>query len=412
MKEVLPMRRLGIALVCAAAVTVPSMAQLSGSWEMSLVLLPANSLEKAVLTLAYSTSGWSVSSVSTFNNSGYAEQEFRLRGSLGFLGVTGAMAFNPSDTGPVDVVFRPGCDPQTKSFTLSSPEYMWGWIKPELSFSGIVFSALIEHWLYPYIPRYAEEAKLDCDTGLADEVCWPCCESSSYMRYTLTASVDLIAFIGRFEDCCTGIMFKDFSITLTDVSLCCGVAYDAELYFTKAGFQYVEFVGKNLLGLCCGFSLDVSLKFTVDGKQVGITPKWHGLGEACVEVFGDVIFNDHVFQGVEVYGYRLSCTLAECNTIEFLSALDPEKVEELIGDVFEDGEYESIRFGICGLGCCGGRYYVKVDVYFSESGSLFGISRAKVRTEIPLLANLIFVGSFSLPVAGDPSLSVGMVFSF
>ncbi len=136
------------------------------------------------------------------------------------------------------------------------------------------------------------------------------------------------------------------------------------------------------------------------------------MGEACVEVFGDLIFVDHVFTGVEIYGYRLSCTLAECNTIEFLTALDPEKVEEIIGDVFEPGEYESIRFGICGLGCCGGKYYVTVDIYFSESGGLFGISRAKARIEVPLLANLVFVGSFSLPVAGTPSLSVGMVFDF
>ncbi|MBC7084647.1 MAG: hypothetical protein H5T95_14395, partial [Firmicutes bacterium] len=382
------------------------------SWEMSLVLLPSTSLEEATLTLTYGAYGWSVSSVSTFNNNGYAKQEFRLRGSLGFFGVAAAMAFNPSNPGPVNVVFRSGCDPQTASFVLSPPEYMWGWIKPEFSLAGITFSALVEHWLYPYIPGDAEEANLDCDTGLNDEICWPCCESSSYMRYTLTAAADPIAFIGRFEDCCRGIMFRDFSITLTGVSFCCGVAYDAELYFTKAGFQHIEFVGKNLLGLCCGFSIDVSLKFTVDGKQVGVTPKWHGLGEACVEVFGDVIFVDNVFTGVEIYGYRFSCTLAECNTIEFLTALDPEKVEQIIGDVFEEDEYEIIKFGICGLGCCGGMYHVTVNIHFAESGSLFGISRAKVRTEIPLLANLVFVGFFSLPVAGAPSLSVGMVFSF
>jgi len=409
------MNRLWVVVVCAAAVAVPCSAQLSGSWEMSLALLPATSLDKAVLSLSYSTLGWKVTSVSAFNNSGFVHQEFRLNGSLGFFGISGAMAFNPTNTGPVTVVFPTGCTPQTASFTLNPPEYMWAWIKPELSFAGVTLSAMVEHWLYPYIPSYAPEAALNCDSTLPDEICWPCCESLSYMRYTLTAAVPPVAFIGRFEDCWTGIAFKDFSITLTDVSLCCGVTYNAELYFTKAGFQYVKVIGKNLLGICCGFSLDIGLTFTVTGKEVTITPKWQGVGDICVQIFGDVLWDGNVFSGLAIYGYRIACTLAECNFIEFVTVTDLDQIDEvekLLGDIFEDDEYELIRLGICGLGCCGGKYYVWVTIYFAESGSLFGMSRAKVRTEIPLLANLVFTGTFGLPATGAPSLSVGMVFNF
>ncbi len=409
------MRRLGFVLVCAAVMALPSVAQLSGSWEMSLVLLPATSLEKAVLTLSYGFAGWLASSISTFNSTGYAQQEFRLRGSLGFLGISGAMAFNPSNVGPVDVVFPPGCDPQTSSYTLHPPEYMWAWIKPEFTFAGITLSAMLEHWLYPYNPYNPDYpwAMTDLTTEIEEKE-WPCCETASYMRYTMEASVAPIAFVTRFEDCCTGIMFRDFSITLTDVSLCCGVTYDAKLYFTKAGFQYMEFMGKNLLGVCCGFSMDISLKFTVSGKMVKVTPKWQGWGEVCVQVFGDVLYDEDyfTFYGLEIYGFRLACTLAECNTIEFITAMNVEEVEKILGDIFEADEYELIKFGICGMGCCGGKYYVTVDVFFSTSGSLFGLSRAKVRMDIPLLANLIFTGSFTLPVSGAPSLGIGGIFSF
>ncbi|MCX7750720.1 MAG: hypothetical protein N2320_04130, partial [Candidatus Bipolaricaulota bacterium] len=417
MKEDCPMNRLGIALVCLATVTLPSWAQitLSGSWEMSLALLPSTALEKAVLTLSMGFSGWTVSSVSTFNNSGFAHQEFQLKGTFGFFSVSGAMAFNPTNSSTVTVQFPPGCTPQTASFTLNPPEYSWAWIKPEFSFAGVTFSAMVEHWLYPYIPPYAPEATLNCNPNITGEICWPCCESTSYMRYTLMAAVPPISFTGRFEDCCTGIVFKDFSIKLTNVSLCCGVAYNAELYFTKAGFQYVKFTGLNLLGICCGFSLDISATFTAGGKEVTVTPKWQGLGDVCVQVFGDVLMNGYTFSGLAIYGYRIKCTLGDCNFIEFLTVVDLsniDEVERIVGDIFTGDEYELIRFGLCGQGCCGGKYHVRVDVYFAQSGSLFDISRALVRTEIPLLANLVFTGSFGLPALGAPTLSVGMIFKF
>jgi len=404
------MKRLGILLACAAVVALPSAAQLSGSWEMRLSLLPATSLDKATLTLSYGVAGWMVSSVSTFTSAGYSEQEFRLAGSLAIFRISGAMTFNPSDPGPVVVSFPAGCVPQTASYTLTPPEYMWAWVKPEFTLLGVTLSAMFEHWAYPYTPRY------EWDDPNIREYEWPCCEPADpatavYMRYTLVASVAPIAFTGRFEDCYTGIMFKDFSITLTDVSLCCGITSDAELYFTKAGFQHVKFVGENLPGFF-GFSIDVGVTFTVTGKAVEVTPKWQGWGEICVQVYGNVLFDDHVWSGIVLYGYRIACTLAECNTIEFITAMDVIEVEKIIGDVFQGDEYQVIKLGVCGPGCCGGKYYVNVDVYFSTSGSLFGLSRAEVRMDIPLLANLIFTSSFSLPVAGSPSLSIGGVFNF
>ncbi len=411
------MNRLGIAVVCLLGLALPASAQvtLGGSWEMSLTLLPTTALEKAILTLSLGFSGWTVSSVSTFNNSGFAHQEFQLKGTFAFFGMSGAMAFNPTNSSTVTVQFPPGCDPQTASFTLNPPEYAWAWIKPEFNLAGVSFSAMVEHWLYPYIPPYAPEASRNCDPSIEGEICWPCCESMAYMRYTLTAAVPPISFVGRFEDCCTGIVFKDFAIRLTEVSLCCGVAYNAELYFTKAGFQHVKFVGTNLLGLCCGFSLDIGITFTAGGKEVTVTPRWQGLGDVCVQVFGDVLWDGYVFSGLAIYGYRIKCTLGECNFIEFITVVDLQKIDEvekIIGDVFRNDEYEVIRLGLCGLGCCGGRYHVRVDIYFAESGSLFDMSRALVRTEIPLLANLVFTGSFGLPSSGNPTLSVGMIFRF
>ncbi len=404
------MRRIGVWVVLCAVVW-PAMGQLSGRWEVGITLFPGPTLDKGVLTLTYSFGTWYASSISTFTSLGYTAQEFQLGGSLGPLGISGGMSFNPSQTGSVVVEFPPSCDPQTASYSLNPPEYMWAWIKPELSFTGIELSLELEHWRYPYVPpKYWANPNVP-------EYKWPCCEpstpaTSSYMRYTWTLAYKPVALVARFEDCCYGIMFKDFSFTLKDVALCCSISYDAELYFTKQGFQYFKFTGENLLALCCGFSFDIGIKFTVEGKEVTLNPKWVGLGEACFQLFGDVVFVNDQIVGLEIYGFRIFCLLGNCTSVEFVEAYEVDEVEAILGDIFENDENEVIRLRFCGQGCCGGTYHVKVDIFFAPSAGLFNLSRAKVETAVPVLANLIFTGSFSLPATGSPILTVGGILTF
>lgn len=91
------MNRLGIALVCAAALALPTMAQLSGNWEASLRVLPDPiELETCILTLAYTVAeGWQLTSTSTFDNTGLTAQAFGISGSFGPLSITGGVEFSP-----------------------------------------------------------------------------------------------------------------------------------------------------------------------------------------------------------------------------------------------------------------------------------------------------------------------------
>jgi hypothetical protein len=407
------MRILLVSWVLLLIVCTPALAQITigGMFEAQMDILPDVSLKEASLTLTFGISSWTISSTSTFGATGFTNQEFAIHGELGPFQLNGGMAFNPADPGPIVINFHEGCPTQSASVSLAPPEYKWSWFALDFTMFGFTLTGRLEHWAYPYIPKWA-------DTYYEDYM-WPCCEPeqapSSYMLYLFSAKAPPFFLDLRFSDCCSGITFSDLTLGFDDLSLCCGVAFDLKFYFTKAGFQYVLFEVQNVPFICCGFALDFAVKFTVSGKEVSIKPKWVGVGQVCVQVYGDVEMEGASIIGIEVYGYKIRCDLAPCNYVEFLTVLAPEvvdEVEEIIGDVFEDTETEYAKFGICGKGCCGSEYTVDATVFFGPSGSLFGFTRVVVDMEVPLLANFSFTSSFTLPNAGAPEMSMGFIFRF
>jgi hypothetical protein len=414
MKEVLPMRRLGIALVCAAAVTVPSMAQLSGSWEASLLILPSPSgvtLETCVLTLGYGVAaGWQVTSTSTFGTPGLTAQAFGVLGAFGPLSITGGIEFNPQAETTVTVTYPAGCTPQTESVSLVSPAYKSAWFKTELSFLGAGVAFQLNHWAYPYT--------LDpTDPDDVEDYLWPCCppQTQSYTLLALIVSAPPATLTARFSDCCTGIAFTDVTLTLSDASLCCGITHDIEVYFTKAGFGHLLFTID--LPICCGISIEASITYTVAQKELSVKPKWNGLGQACFEVYGDVLWDEETMTitGLAIYGYKLRCDFSSCSYAEFMTALDVDEVEKILDDedLFQDGEFEYMKLGFCGPGCCGGMYTLALAVYFQPEGTLFGFTRIGADLGVPLLANFRLTLSFGVTATGGPTtLAVGWVLTF
>lgn len=392
---------------------LPTLAQITigGMFEAQMDILPSVSLKEASLTLTFGISSWTFSSTSSFSAIGFTNQEFAIRGDLGPFQLGGGMAFNPANSGPVVIHFHEGCPTQTASVTLSPPEYKWSWLELGFQMFSISLTGRLEHWAYPYIPKWAGT--------YYEEYMWPCCEPeqtpSSYMLYLFSAKAPPFFLDLRFGDCCAGITFSDLTLGFDDLSLCCGVTFDLKFYFTKAGFQYVLIEVQNVPFICCGFALDFAVKFTVSGKEVSIKPKWVGVGQLCVQVYGDVHMEGASITGIEVYGYKIKCDLAPCHYMEFLTVISPDvvsKVEEIIGDLFKEGETEYAKFGICGQGCCGSNHTVEITVFFAPSGSLFGFSRVVVNMKVPLLANFSFTSSFTLPNAETPQMSMGFIFRF
>ena len=217
----------------------------------------------------------------------------------------------------------------------------------------------------------------------------------SYMRYTLSAKFGNLEGILRFEDCCCGIMLKDLTLKATNLSLCCGITYNAELLFTKAGFQHLKLSFDNLFSPCCGISMGLDVEFGVAFKKVSPRFSWPGIS-GCFTVYGNTVGSGFSLQGIEIYGWKLRCDIGTCQYLEVLTALNVAKIEEIFkADIFQGDEYEMVKLGFCGAACCGGSWTLTVTAFFGPSGRIFDITRIWVDTWIPLFPNLTLVANFS-----------------
>jgi len=310
---------------------------------------------KTTLTLNYEVAGWTFTSISKFDNSGFTDQCFKAKGTFGAAEVSAYIDFDPS-----------------------VPAYKESWLKASLDFAGVSFTSKVSH-------------------------------KSGEMDYNFTAEADPLKVILNMVDYCTGIQFKDLKITLSDISLCCGVTYDTELYFTKEnGFEYLKFSANDLFDLCCGISFSASIKYGVNYKSVSITPKWAGI-ENCITVYGDVKWEDNTLAGWELKAWKIYCEFAECNKLTLVTALDPAWYNDKVEDVFEDDEFEYIKASFCGAGCCGGNWSLDIQAFFQAEGSLFGFTRAKISAVVPVMSNLDVKIGAGFPTA---DFSFGWTFKF
>ncbi len=231
----------------------------------------------------------------------------------------------------------------------------------------------------------------------------------SYMRYSLSAKIGNIEGMLRLEDCCCGIMFKDLTIKLKNLSLCCGITFTSELFFTKAGFQHLKLSADNLFSPCCGITMGLDVEFGTAFKKVSPRFSWPGLS-GCFTVYGDVRTSGFSLQGIEIYGWKIRCDFAPCGYLEILTALNVAKIEEIFqADIFFDDEYEMVKLGFCGQGCCGSSWNLAITTFFSPSGKLFDIKRMWIDAEIPITPGLRIVTNVS-PTSGE--VYGGFVLSF
>ena len=364
---------------------VVGLAQISGSWSGKLALLPNLSFSYTQLVLNTTVAGFEISSTSKFTSSGFESQKFSISGAFGPTEVSGVMGFDAA-----------------------APAYAYTDLSTSLSFAGVDITGKVFHGVYPYGQSYFEKNYAPLKWT---DVCPTPQTGSTLMLYTLETSVEPISVSARFSDCCEGIEFYDLTITLEDLSLCCGIAYDLKFYFTKDGFEYVLVSIDPLFELCCGISFGVDVKFTVDAKEVTPSFSWGGI-EGCVTVWGDVVQTGTQIAGWELYGYKIFCELAECYSFEIVTAFNVPEVEAIIGDVFKGDEFEYIAIGACGPACCGGTWTLDVTVFFG-GGTLFDISRFLVETEVPLMDALSVSLDFGYDVPkAEPSFTVGWTFTF
>ncbi|MGQ9700453.1 MAG: hypothetical protein ACUVQS_05280, partial [Candidatus Bipolaricaulaceae bacterium] len=216
-----------------------------------------------------------------------------------------------------------------------------------------------------------------------------------YMRYTFSTKLGNIQGTLRFEDCSCGILFKDLTLTLRDLSLCCGITYNAEFLFTKAGFQHLKLSLDNLFSPCCGITLGLDVEFGTTFKLVSPRFSWPGIS-GCLTVYGNTTVSGFAITGIEIYGWKIRCDFSGCGYLEILTALNVGKIEEIFqADIFRGDEYEMVKLGFCGPSCCGGNWTLTLTTFFGPSGKLFDITRIWVDAWVPLSPNLTLVANFS-----------------
>lgn len=416
-------RALAVLALCLFGFVGFSQIAITGKWTGTVCVLPSVSLSSS-LTLTYKVAGFDFTSITGFGASGMSSQAFGLKGALGPFTLTGDMWFS-----------------------VSNVEYMGSRLSTSLDIAGLSVGLKILHWdtdyndplfksatTWPYRPFYEYPILTES----------PCTQTGAFgMLYILTAKVDPVSFRASFVDCCDGIEFYDLYLWLDGVGLCCGISVDVEYYFTKAGFGYLYFSGINI-PLCCGVSLDVGVTLEEAAKTLYVTPKFAGFAEACFTVWGNASFSGIdastgavtgtvVWSGIEIYGFSIKCTIADCNYIEFVEAFNVAEVNKKLAsaDRFitksectvdnakkEDllNEFELVKLGFCGAGCCGGKYDVTLRIFFGKGGGLFGVTRFGFTANIPVMSNFTLTISGSMPAKTyncvKPSFCIGWTFTF
>ncbi|MGB9758139.1 MAG: hypothetical protein ACPLRP_00965 [Candidatus Bipolaricaulaceae bacterium] len=371
---------------------------LSGSWAAKVSLLPPPvGLASTEFTLRGKLFGWTVGGrAEFFGSDGWVWQTFTAQGDLGPVSSEWTALFGPL-----------------------APAFLYLYGKYSLTISGmdaILHTAMVGPDVPPYVFTGGPSGGTVLETraklnGLAfsTEIGFGARKQDFTLVYSGFGSYEKVFPVDPFPG---GLEFTYLKLSAEGLPLCCGIALDLGFSFTKEGFDELSVTAKTI-PLCCGISFDASVNFTTTSKEVEIKPKWAGI-EGCFTVYGDVHFQaPSLIQGLEIYGLKLRCDLGDCTYAEFLTALDVIKVEEILKeDIFQGGEFEYVKLGFCGAGCCGGKWTLGIGFYFQRTGSLFGLSRILADLSFPLMANFTAHVDLSAPVGGLASLTLGWTFSF
>lgn len=434
-------RALAILMVCGLF-GFAGMAQFSGEWSTTLNVLPSLGLEESTLTLKYTFNGWTLTSISTFDPT-FSKQHFKLDGTIGPSTVKGEMVFDPAETDEM---------------------YDASFLGAKVDFAGVSFTMGTVHLMpgesYSVAKGWLRPQKTTITNALDVPI----------FRYGLIAELAPVTINVQLVDECTGAEFLDATLIFDDLSLCCGITYDFELYFTKAnGFEYAEFSFSDLFSLCCGISFDASVKFGVDYKTVSLTPSID-LGAECLDLGLDVGWSDFTVTDIKIDYIGISCEYGDCLSFEAGTAflreysmvveyVDPKGnvvqtasvtlftrtapsgwglkdgihfvyVNNEIDDAIWWMEYEYAKFSFCGPGCCGGEYTVDVSLYWAafydiwENGApqvppvqvfptLFGLSRVVGSFKVPVMDNLTITMDIThWLLTGITEFDVGWTFTF
>ncbi|MCS7216609.1 MAG: hypothetical protein NZ924_02825 [Candidatus Bipolaricaulota bacterium] len=295
-------------------------------------------------------------------------------------------------------------------FGPSAPAFLYAYGRYVLQISGLGFTVHTAMVGASVAGGPSGGTVIECKTTLSDfaiagELGLGAYKENFTLTYTGVSTHEKVLPLNPFPG---GLEFRYLELSAEAVPLCCGICLDLGFSFVKeGGFDRLTATLKGI-PLCSGLTLDAEVELTTTVKTVRLKPSWAEI-KGCLTVYGDIRFTDHSWQGIELYGAKIRCDLGDHAYAEFLTAFDVRKLEELLKDaeIFQGAEFEYVKFGFSGLGCCGGKWALAIGLYFQPAGSLFGLSRVLLDACIFLLENFAADLKLSFGSMSSASLTLG-----
>jgi hypothetical protein len=330
-------KALVLSLAVVLGLGVASFAQtLSGSWDTTITIVPSP-VSLAIdteLIVTYAVSGWTFTSDTVIDNTGWTGQTFEVGGALGAFTLGSTLEF----------------DPTVPSFT--SWEVTGG-----LSLAGVTFDGTFT--LEPgvtYLEIVAGGTAGSVDVGV--EVTFGDGLGCNFNFAGVVINVD-------FPFCCADIM--------------------SEIAFTCEGFDYVTFAveGIALPGMTWA-TLDALLTFTVDEKTLVITPAFDFGATACFDIY--LSTPTALFGAVTVDGIGLECEIGGVSFTGISYWGIGTKPGILLGTPY----WEAYQIATTDDGCCG-PFNFDITVYFLKNGTLlFDVAALEANMSIQISTQFTF----------------------
>ncbi|MCX6092283.1 MAG: hypothetical protein NTX23_05400 [Candidatus Bipolaricaulota bacterium] len=348
-------RSLAAGLILALCVAVASSAQtLSGSWNTTVGITPSPAVLSldSELIVTYAVSGWSFTSDTLMDETGWADQRFDVSGTLGAVALGSSIDFTPTNP---SAFF--GRWTATASASLSGVTYGGtftltpGNARLVITTSGVLGSATLG-------------------------------SSMTFGDLTPVGVCDLnwrgvTATIG-FPFCCadvTGAMTFD----------CAG--------FNKATLKVEDIAIPGLAWV----TLDALLTFQVQTKSLVLTPSFDFGLEPCFSLYlgvGSLILND-----ITIDGIGLSCNVGGVAFTGQSYWGTGTKPSLLSGTSY----WEAYQIATTGEGCCG-PFDFDVTAYFLAGGlQLFDVSKIVANMSIQIATQFTFSTGISIDLAAAPN---------
>jgi hypothetical protein len=353
-------RALILSLAVVAGLGVASFAQtLSGSWETTIGVQPGPPVVLTIdseLIVTYSISGWSFTSDTLIDETGWASQDFAIQGSLGAFSLGSTLVF----------------DPAVPLFT------SWE-VTAGLSFAGVMFGGTFT--LEPGVTTF------------------------DIIGTATAGMVDVTIDIAFGDGLGCNFNFGGIDITVGFPYCCADIV--STISFGCDGFVDATFGvdGIALPGLPW-VTLDALITFTVDEKTLDITPNFDFGVEGCLDIYmtdpeGGMLFGD-----IEIVGIGLTCEIGgvEFTGISFWG--EGAKPGILAGTDY----WEAYRIATTDDGCCG-PFTFDVTVYFLDGGALlFDIAELDANMSIQMATQFTF--STGIHIVLDPVPGFELEFGF